>query len=75
MSVFRLSNINVYKFLSLFSIIRGYNIFILILAQYMTAKYIFNPFQSWKTLFFDINFLFIVLATASSTSAGYIIIK
>lgn len=73
MSVFRLSNINVYKFLGLFSIIRGYNIFILILAQYMTAKYIFNPFQSWKALFFDINFLFIVLATASSTSAGYII--
>ena len=73
MNIFRLSNINVYKFLSLFSIIRGYNIFILILAQYMTAKYIFNPIQSWKALFFDINFLLIVLATALSTSAGYII--
>ena len=39
----------------------------------MTAKYIFDPFQSWKTLFFDIDFLFIVLATALSSSAGYII--
>ena len=73
MSVFGFNNINFYKFLSLFSIVRGYNIFILIIAQYMTAKYIFDPFQSWKTLFFDINFLFIVLATALSSSAGYII--
>ena len=73
MSVFRLSNSDAYRFLSLFSIVRGFNIFILIFAQYMTAKYIFNPFQSWKVLFFDINFFFIVLATASSTSAGYII--
>ena len=73
MSAFGLNNINFYKVLSLFSIVRGYNIFILIIAQYMTAKYIFDPFQSWKTLFFDINFLFIVLATALSSSAGYII--
>jgi len=73
MSTFGLININFYKVLSLFSIVRGYNIFILIIAQYMTAKYIFDPFQSWKTLFFDVNFLFIVLATALSSSAGYII--
>ncbi len=73
MSAFGLNNINFYKVLSLFSIVRGYNIFVLIIAQYMTAKYIFDPFQSWKTLFFDINFLFIVLATALSSSAGYII--
>ena len=73
MIAFGLNNINFYKVLSLFSIVRGYNIFILIIAQYMTAKYIFDPFQSWKTLFFDINFLFIVLATALSSSAGYII--
>ena len=73
MSAIGLNNINFYKVLSLFSIVRGYNIFILIIAQYMTAKYIFDPFQSWKTLFFDINFLFIVLATALSSSAGYII--
>ena len=73
MSAFGLNNINFYKVLSFFSIVRGYNIFILIIAQYMTAKYIFDPFQSWKTLFFDINFLFIVLATALSSSAGYII--
>ncbi len=73
MSAFSLNSINFYKVLSLFSIVRGYNIFILIIAQYMTAKYIFDPFQSWKTLFFDINFLFIVLATALSSSAGYII--
>ena len=73
MSAFGLNNINFYKVLSLFSIVRGYNIFILIIAQYMPAKYIFDPFQSWKTLFFDFNFLFIVLATALSSSAGYII--
>ena len=73
MSASGLNSINFYKVLSFFSIVRGYNIFILIIAQYMTAKYIFDPFQSWKTLFFDINFLFIVLATALSSSAGYII--
>ncbi len=73
MNVFKLNDFKIYQLLSFFSIIRGYNIIVLILAQYMTAKYIFNPIQSWKSLFFDKNFLFIVLATAFSTSAGYII--
>ena len=31
------------KVLGLFSIVRGYNILILIIAQYLTARYVFSP--------------------------------
>ena len=61
------------KLVSLFSLVRGYNIIVLIIAQYLTARYILAPQLSWWTLLFDIKFFSIVIASALTTAAGYII--
>ncbi|MDG2147452.1 MAG: geranylgeranylglycerol-phosphate geranylgeranyltransferase [Flavobacteriaceae bacterium] len=61
------------KVLGLFSIIRGYNILILILAQYLTARYVFSPNSNFEQIIFDLNLFYLVFATALSTSSGYII--
>lgn len=61
------------KFFSLFSIVRGYNILIIVIAQYLTSIYILAPQLSvWKVIF-DINLLMLVLASAVAIAAGYII--
>ncbi len=62
-----------YKFLSLLSVVRGYNIFIIVLAQYLAAIFIFSPEKSLKDVLFDLNLYLIVLATISVIAAGYII--
>jgi len=61
------------KVLGLFSIVRGYNILILIIAQYLTARYVFYPSSSFEQIIFDLNLFYLVFATALSTSSGYII--
>jgi len=61
------------KLISLFSLVRGYNIIVLIIAQYLTARFILAPQLSWWTLLFDIKFFSIVLASSLTTAAGYII--
>jgi 4-hydroxybenzoate polyprenyltransferase len=63
----------IYKFLSLFSVVRGYNIFILVAAQYLAAIFIFSPNKSLRTVLFDVDLLFIVIATVCVVAAGYII--
>ena len=47
---------NLLKLLSLFSLVRGYNIMVLVLAQYLTARYILAPQIGWWDLIFDFNF-------------------
>ncbi|PKA82551.1 4-hydroxybenzoate polyprenyltransferase [Ulvibacter sp. MAR_2010_11] len=61
------------KFFSLFSIIRGYNILVIVLAQYLTSVYILAPKLPVKKVLFDINLLMLVLASASAIAGGYII--
>ncbi len=61
------------KILSLFSLVRGYNIIVLVLAQYLTARYILAPQTPWSVLIFDVNFFAIVSASALTTAGGYII--
>ena len=63
----------IYKFLSLFSVVRGYNILTLVAAQYLAAIFIFSPNKSLRTVLFDIDLLFIVIATICVVAAGYII--
>jgi len=63
---------NILKLISLFSLVRGYNIFVLILAQYLAAKYILAPQNSWTNLFLDFNFFSVIMASALTTAAGYI---
>lgn len=61
------------KILSLFSVVRGYNILVLILAQYLTSSFILAHELPLREVLFDPNLFFLVLATASVVASGYII--
>lgn len=61
------------KIFSLLSVIRGYNIFVLIAAQYLAAIFIFSDAKSVKPVVFDWHLLYLVLATVCVVAAGYII--
>ncbi|WP_299128112.1 geranylgeranylglycerol-phosphate geranylgeranyltransferase [uncultured Winogradskyella sp.] len=61
------------KFFSLFSVVRGYNILVVVLAQYLASIYIFAPNIPLKAVLFDVNLLMLVLASAAAIAAGYII--
>lgn len=62
-----------YKIFSLLSVVRGYNILVLIIAQYLTSIFIFSPQKSIGTVVFDLHFLYIVLASVCVVASGYII--
>jgi len=57
----------------MFSVVRGYNILIIIIAQYLTSIYILAPEKSLRHILFDINLLLIVIASAVVIAGGYII--
>ena len=61
------------KIFSLLSVIRGYNILVLIAAQYLAAIFIFSEQKSVKIVLFDWHLLYLVIATATTVAAGYII--
>lgn len=62
-----------FKLFSLFSVVRGYNILIIIIAQYLTSVYILAPELPIKDILFDVNLFMIVLASATAIASGYII--
>lgn len=61
------------KFFSLFSVVRGYNILVIIIAQYLTSVYILAHELPVKRVLFDPNLLMIVLASSVAIAGGYII--
>lgn len=61
------------KILSFISVIRGYNILVLVIAQYLTSIFILAPDLPMRQVLFDPNLFFMVLATASIVASGYII--
>lgn len=61
------------KFFSLFSVVRGYNILIIVIAQYLTSIYILAPDLPVRQVLFDVNLLMLVLASSSAIAGGYII--
>ncbi|NJW53096.1 geranylgeranylglycerol-phosphate geranylgeranyltransferase [Salinimicrobium oceani] len=61
------------KVLSFISVIRGYNILVLVIAQYLTSIFILAPDHPMGQVLFDANLFFMVLATASIVASGYII--
>ncbi len=61
------------KFFSLFSIVRGYNILVIVIAQYLTSIYILAPDLPVRKVVFDLNLLMLVLASAAAIASGYII--
>jgi len=62
-----------YKFLSLLSVVRGYNIAIIVFAQYLASIFIFSPEKSLRQILLDLDLYFIVLATICVVASGYII--
>lgn len=61
------------KFFSMFSVVRGYNILVVVIGQYLTSIYILAPEKPLKDVLFDINLLMLVLASAATIAGGYII--
>jgi 4-hydroxybenzoate polyprenyltransferase len=61
------------KIFSLLSVVRGYNILILIFAQYLASIFIFSSEKSIRQVAFDLHLLYIVIATVCVVAAGYII--
>jgi 4-hydroxybenzoate polyprenyltransferase len=61
------------KFFSMFSVVRGYNILVIVIAQYLTSIYILAHDKPLKHVLLDLNLLIIVLASSVTIAGGYII--
>ncbi|MDO1501571.1 geranylgeranylglycerol-phosphate geranylgeranyltransferase [Winogradskyella maritima] len=61
------------KVFSLFSVVRGYNILVVIIAQYLASVYIFAHDKPVRSVVFDVNLLMLVLASSATIAGGYII--
>ncbi|MCF8713960.1 geranylgeranylglycerol-phosphate geranylgeranyltransferase [Joostella atrarenae] len=61
------------KLLSLFSVVRGYNVLVIAIAQYLTSIYILAPEIPVREVLFDPNLFAIVVASAIAIASGYII--
>lgn len=61
------------KFFSMFSVVRGYNVLIVIIAQYLSSIYILAHDKPIKSIIFDLNLLMLILASAATIASGYII--
>lgn len=61
------------KFFSMFSVVRGYNILVIVIAQYLTSIYILAYDKPLRSILLDINLLMLVLASSATIAAGYII--
>jgi len=63
----------IFKFFSLFSVIRIYNILVVILAQYLTAIFILDDQESFSSTLLDPYLFVIILCSSISIASGYII--
>ena len=69
----RKNKLVIMKIVSLFSVVRGYNIPIIVLAQYLSAIFILAPEKKPSSVLLDLNLFLIVLATSLTIASGYII--
>lgn len=61
------------KFFSMFSVVRGYNVLMVALAQYVTSIFILAKNKPLKSIVLDLNLFLLVASSAVSIAAGYII--
>lgn len=61
------------KTLSFFSVIRGYNIWVIALAQYLSAIFILAPEKGALDIILDWRLFLIVIASTLTIASGYII--
>lgn len=57
----------------MFSVVRGYNILVIVMAQYLASVFILAHDKPLGKVLFDLNLLALVLASAATIAAGYII--
>ena len=69
----RKTKITLLKIISMFSVVRGYNIPIIALAQYLSAIFIMAPEKRALTVLLDFNLFIIVIASGLTIASGYII--
>lgn len=69
----RANKLVVKKIISLFSVVRGYNIPIIILAQYLSAIFILAPEKRALHILLDLNLFILVFASSLTIASGYII--
>lgn len=69
----RKNKLLLFKLLSLFSVVRGYNILVITLAQYLASIYILAPDIPLRDMVLDLNLFLIVTASALTIASGYII--
>ncbi|SDQ07389.1 geranylgeranylglycerol-phosphate geranylgeranyltransferase [Flagellimonas zhangzhouensis] len=69
----RKNKLLLFKLLSLFSVVRGYNILVITLAQYLASIYILAPNTRLRDVVLDLNLFLIVTASALTIASGYII--
>lgn len=61
------------KIFSLFSVVRGYNIFIIVLAQYLASIFIFAPQKRALDVVLDWRLFLIIFSSSLAIAGGYII--
>ena len=61
-----------FKFLSIFSVVRIYNILIIVIAQYLTSIFILSDSKFFDVIL-DFNLFLIILCSSLSIASGYII--
>jgi len=61
------------KIISLFSVVRGYNIPIIVLAQYLAAIFILSPEKRAISVLLDFDLFLIIIASSLTIASGYII--
>jgi 4-hydroxybenzoate polyprenyltransferase len=61
------------KGLAFFSVLRGYNIALIVLAQYLCSIFILAPDKPLKELLLDPDLALLILSTAIVIGSGYII--
>ena len=61
-----------FKFLSIFSVVRIYNILVIVLAQYLTSIFILSDKNLFDVIF-DFNLFLLILCSSLSIASGYII--
>lgn len=61
------------KIFSLLSVVRGYNILVLVVAQYLASIFIFSSKDDILDVVLDVHLFFIVIASVCVVASGYII--
>jgi 4-hydroxybenzoate polyprenyltransferase len=61
------------KIASLFSVVRGYNVAMIVLAQYLSSIFILAPEKRALSVLLDFDLFILVLASSLTIASGYII--